>query len=126
VNANTVVAVVEDDPSDENYKPLQENLRRLRAMTDQDGKPLHIVTLPMPRPVFYESQRLPACYANFYIGNGVVLVPTFQDANDEKALAILQALFPDRRVVGITSIDLIWGLGSFHCVTQQQPIGRIR
>jgi agmatine deiminase len=121
VNPTTIVTVVEDDPADENYKPLQENLRRLRTMTDQDGQPLRVVTLPMPRPIYHDGQRLPACYANFYIANGVVLVPTFEDANDVLALSTLQSLFPDRRVVGIPSLDLIWGLGAFHCVTQQQP-----
>jgi agmatine deiminase len=123
VNTTTVVTVVEDDPADANFKPLQDNLRRLRGMTDQDGQPLKLVTLPMPRPLYHEGQRLPACYANFYIGNSVVLVPTFDDPNDEPALATLQTLFPDRRVAGIAAIDLIWGLGAFHCVTQQQPIG---
>lgn len=123
VDPQTVVAVVEQDPADPNYRPLQENLRRLSRMTDQDGQPLRVVTLPMPRPIFNEGQRLPACYANFYIANGVVLVPTFLDPNDEKALETLQSLFPSRQVVGIPSVDLIWGLGSFHCVTQQQPCG---
>jgi len=121
VNPTTVVAVVEDDPADENHKPLTENLRRLRTMTDQDGKALRIVTLPMPRPVFHGGQRLPACYANFYVANAIVLVPTFDDPADARAIEILQRLFPDRRVVGIPSLDLIWGLGAFHCITQQQP-----
>jgi agmatine deiminase len=121
VGPSTVVTAVEDDPADENYKSLQENLRRLRSMTDQDGRPLRIVTLPMPRPVYYKDQRLPACYANFYIANGIVLVPTFEDSTDTHALTTLQQLFSDRRVVGIPSLDLIWGLGAFHCVTQQQP-----
>jgi agmatine deiminase len=121
VNPTTVVAVAEEDPADENFKPLQENLARLRAMTDQDGAPLRIVTLPMPRPIWHEGQRLPACYANFYIANRVVLLPTFEDPNDRRAIDTLQTLFPGRRVIGIPSLDLIWGLGSFHCVTQQQP-----
>jgi agmatine deiminase len=121
VAPSTVVAVVEQDPVDENYHNLQENLARLHAMTDQDGRPLRIVPLPMPRPIFYRGQRLPACYANFYIANGVVLLPTFDDPADRVAQATLQELFPDRQVIGIPSLDLIWGLGAFHCVTQQQP-----
>jgi agmatine deiminase len=123
VNPTTVVTVVEDDPADENYRVLQDNLRRLHAMTDQDGQPLRIVTLPMPRAIYHEGQRLPACYANFYIANGVVLLPLFDDPADSRALATLQELFSDRRVVGIPARDLIWGLGAFHCVTQQQPAG---
>jgi agmatine deiminase len=121
VNPTTVVAVEEEDPADENYEPLQENLRRLRAMTDQNGRPLKIETLPMPAPVYHADQRLPACYANFYIANGLVLVPTFNDPHDARAIATLERLLPDRRVVGIPSLDLIWGLGAFHCITQQQP-----
>ena len=121
VNSTTIVTIVEDDPADQNYKPLQENLRRLQSMTDQDGGPLRIVPLPMPRPVYYKDQRLPASFANFYIANGVVLVPTFDDPTDTRALTTLQELFSDRRVVGIPSLDLIRGLGAFHCVTQQQP-----
>jgi agmatine deiminase len=123
VNATTVVTVVEEDPADDNYEPLQENLRRLRTMTDQDGRPLQVETLPMPRPIYHEGQRLPACYANFYIANKVVVAPTFNDPRDARAMAILERLFPDRRVVGIPSLELIWGLGAFHCVTQQQPNG---
>jgi agmatine deiminase len=121
VNPTTVVAVVEEDSADENYEPLQENLRRLRTMSDQDGRPLDIETLPMPRPIYHAGQRLPACYANFYIANELVLVPTFNDPNDSRAIATLERLFPDRQVVGILSLDLIWGLGAFHCITQQQP-----
>ncbi len=121
VNPTTVVTVVEDDASDENFAPLQENLRRLRTMADQSGKPLTVVTLPMPRPKYHEGQRLPACYANFYIANGVVLVPTFDDAADAQAVATLQQLFPDHRIAGVPSLDLIRGLGAIHCVTQQQP-----
>ena len=124
VNPTTVVAVIEDDPADENYKPLQENLRRLRSMTDQDGRVLRIVPLPMPRPISHGGQRLPAFYANFYIANDVVLVPTFDDPNDTRALTTLQQLFSDRRVVGVPALDLIWGLGALHCITQQQPIWR--
>jgi len=86
-----------------------------------DGRPLQIIELPMPSPVIYEDCRLPASYANFYIGNEVVVVPVFDDANDAKALEIIQGCFPDRRVVGINSVDIIWGLGSFHCLSQQEP-----
>lgn len=121
VNPTTVVTVVEEDPQDENYQLLQDNLRRLRSMKDQDGRPLTIVTMPMPGPVVYEGQRLPASYANFYIGNGVVLVPSYRHANDQRAMDILKKCFPDRRIVGIEATELVWGLGAFHCVTQQQP-----
>jgi agmatine deiminase len=121
VDDQTVVTVVEDNPSDENYEPLQKNLERLRHMTDQDGSPLRVVTLPMPRGVWHEGQRLPASYANFYIANGVVLLPTYDPARDGEALGILQQLFPSREVVGIDCTDLVWGLGAFHCVTQQWP-----
>ena len=121
VSLDTVVTAVESDPKDTNYEPLRENLRRLRAATDQDGKPLAIVELPMPAPVAFEGRRLPASYGNFYIANGVVLVPVFNDPNDRVALDILADLFPDREVVGIYSGDLIWGFGAMHCMTQQQP-----
>jgi agmatine deiminase len=97
------------------------NYDRLRRMTDQDGEPLRVVTLPMPAPVHDEGQRLPASYANFYIANGVVLVPVFDDPHDAAALQTLQPLFPGRRVVGLRARKLLWGLGAFHCVTQQQP-----
>ena len=117
----TVVTVLEEDPRDENHEPLQDNLKRLRSMTDQDGRPLRIVTLPMPRPLYQEDQRLPASYANFYIANGVVLLPAYDAARDEPARATLQALFPTRRVVLIDAVDLVWGLGAFHCVSQQWP-----
>jgi agmatine deiminase len=120
----TVVAVVEDDPADENYKPLQENLERLRGMTDLDGRKLEVVPLPMPDPVVCDGQRLPASYANFYIANDRVLVPTFNDPADRKALGMLAELFPKRTVVGIHAVDLVWGLGTLHCLTQQQPRGQ--
>lgn len=123
VGPRTVVAAVEEDPTDENYKPLRENLKLLKGMKDQEGRPLEIVPLPMPGPLFYQNQRLPASYANFYIGNGVVLAPLFDHPNDEKALAVLKKIFPTRRIVGINATDLVWGLGAFHCVTQQQPSG---
>ena len=119
-----VVAVVESNPDDANYQPLRENLRRLRAMTEQDGRPLDIVELPMPRPLFFNGYRLPASYANFYVANQVVLVPTFNDLNDRTALDILQKLFPGREVVGIHCVDFAWGFGTIHCSTQQQPKAR--
>jgi agmatine deiminase len=120
----TVVAAVEDDPADANHTPLQDNLQRLRLMTDLQGRPLTVHTLPMPRPVYFRSQRLPASYANFYIANDRVLVPTFNDPADRRALEVLAGLFPDREVVGIHALDLVWGLGTLHCLTQQQPAGR--
>ncbi|HZY89651.1 MAG TPA: agmatine deiminase family protein [Gemmataceae bacterium] len=119
----TVVTVVEEDPRDANHEPLRENLERLRGMTDQDGRPLEVHTLPMPGPVVFDGQRLPASYANFYVANDRVLVPTFNDANDRRALAVLAGLFPGRTVVGIHAVDLVWGLGTLHCLTQQQPAG---
>lgn len=123
VNEDTVVTVVEEDENDENYHLLQENLELLKTMKLQDGKPLNIVELPMPKAVIHEDQRLPASYANFYIANKSVIVPTFRDeVNDPKALAILSKCFPDREVIGIDSTDLIWGLGSFHCLSQQEPL----
>jgi agmatine deiminase len=121
VAPDTVVTAVENDPSDVNYAPLQDNLRRLRAASDQDGNTLTVIELPMPRPVLFEGRRLPASYANFYIANGIVLVPVFNDPNDRIALNVLSELFPDREVVGIYSGDLIWGFGAVHCMTQQQP-----
>lgn len=121
VNENTVVTVVEEDPEDENYQLLQENLKILKNLKLENGGPLHIVELPMPKPVIYEDQRLPASYANFYISNEKVIVPIFNDENDAKALEILEGCFPGRKVVGINSVDLIWGLGSFHCLSQQEP-----
>jgi agmatine deiminase len=121
VDPSTVITVVESNRRDENYDRLQANYERLRRMTDQDGRALRLVTLPMPEPVFYEGQRLPASYANFYIANGVVLVPVFDDPYDAAALRTLQELFPRRRVVGINARAMVWGLGAFHCVTQQQP-----
>ena len=117
----TVVAAVERDRSDANYEPLRENLRRLRQMQDERGRKLRVVPLPMPAPVYFNGQRLPASYANFYIANGLVLVPTFNDPNDRVALHTLARLFPDRRVVGIYSGDLVLGLGTLHCLTMQQP-----
>ena len=123
VGLRTVVAVVEHDPTDANYAALQENLERLRGMTDEEGRRLEIVELPMPRPVVFDGQRLPASYANFYIANGIVLVPTFSDPADRVALGILAELFPDREVIGIPARDLVWGLGTLHCLSQQEPAG---
>ncbi len=121
VNPTTVVTIIEDDPRDSNYPALQENLALLKSMTDQDGRPLRVETLPMPAPVFFNKQRLPASYANFYIANKLVLVPTFNDPNDRPALNTLAALFPDREVAGIHCRDLVLGLGTIHCMTQQLP-----
>jgi agmatine deiminase len=121
VNPTTVVTVIENDPSEANYQPLQENLALLREMKDQDGRPLRIETLPMPEPVYFDMQRLPASYANFYIANQLVLVPTFNDALDATALTKIAALFPERKVVGIACLDLVLGLGTLHCMTQQEP-----
>ncbi len=121
VNLTTVVTVVEENRSDANYGPLQENLARLRGMRTESDQPLRVVTLPMPAPVFFDGQRLPASYANFYIANRLVLVPTFNDPNDRVALNTLAQLFPDRSVVGIACRDLVLGLGTLHCMSQQQP-----
>jgi len=121
VSPDTVVTVVESDPTDSNYEPLRENIRRLRAASTEVGKSLSIIELPMPQPVIFEKRRLPASYANFYIANGLVLVPVFNDPNDRFALDILADLFPDREIVGIYSGDLVWGFGTLHCMTQQQP-----
>ncbi|SDF21060.1 agmatine deiminase [Mucilaginibacter pineti] len=121
VNEDTVVTVVEENPADENYHILQENLETLKTMRLINGKQLNIVELPMPDAVIHEDTRLPASYANFYIGNSAVVVPTYRSKNDDKALQIIQQCFPDREVVGIDSTDIIWGLGSFHCLSQQEP-----
>jgi agmatine deiminase len=121
VAADTVLTVVEPNRSDANYELLQENLRRLRAATDLQGRKLQIVELPLPRPVIFRGQRLPASYANFYIANNLVLVPTFNDPHDRVALDILAGIYPARDIVGIHCGDFIWGLGAIHCMTQQQP-----
>jgi len=122
VAEDTLVTVIEEDPTDENYKPLQDNLSRLKSMKDQDGRPLKIVTLPMPGPVLDdEGGRLPASYANFYIANRVVLLPLYRHSNDQKAMEILRGLFPRRQIVGIECNELVFGLGAIHCATQQQP-----
>ena len=124
VSPDTVITAVESRPNRRQLRPLRENVRRLRAATDQNGKPLTIVELPMPAPVIFEKRRLPTSYANFYIANGIVLVPVFNDPNDRVALDILANAFPHREVVGIYSGDLIWGFGAMHCMTQQQPAVR--
>jgi agmatine deiminase len=118
---DTVVIASEQDPREVNYEPLSENLALLREAKDQHGRPLRVETLPMPQPVFFDGPRLPASYANFYIANGLVLVPTFNDPNDRIALNKLAELFPDRRIIGIAATDLVLGLGTLHCMTQQQP-----
>ncbi|HVZ57316.1 MAG TPA: agmatine deiminase family protein [Chitinophagaceae bacterium] len=121
VREDTVLAVVEENRQDDNYALLQHNLDQLRRMRLPDGRPLQIVELPMPDPVFWEGQRLPASYANFYIANHAVIVPTYRCSKDDRALQIIQDCFPGRAVVGIDSTDIIWGLGSFHCLSQQEP-----
>ena len=121
VDPYTVVLCQEPNPSDENHRPLAENRERLEGMRGEDGRKVGIVPLPMPAPLYFDGQRLPASYANFYICNSVVLVPTFNDPNDRVALGILSELFPDRTVVGVHAVDLVWGFGTIHCLTQQQP-----
>ncbi len=121
VAADTVVTVLEPSRADTNYEPLQNNLNRLRAATDLQGCKLRIVALPLPRPVIFQGRRLPASYANFYVANNLVLVPTFNDPNDRVALNTLADLFPGREIAGIHCGDFIWGLGAIHCMTQQQP-----
>jgi agmatine deiminase len=123
VAPNTVVTMIETNEQSENYSPLHANLGRLKNARASDGKKLEIVEIPMPRPVIFEDRQLPASYANFYIANGLVLVPVFNDPNDRIALNALAELFPGREIVPIYSGDLIWGLGALHCMTQQQPAG---
>ncbi len=125
VNADTIVLAVEEDPLDENHARSMDNLRRLElASRATDIGPLQVVTLPYPRPVIMNGERLPASYANFYTANGVVLVPTFNDPNDRLALNTLAEVMPSHRIVGIHAVDLVWGLGTLHCLTQQEPLGR--
>ncbi len=119
-----VLLAHEDDPADENHRRSLDNLRRLGAARDAGGGPLRVVTLPCPRQVTMDGVRLPASYANFYIANGVVLVPTFNDRNDRVALDTIAGCFPDREIIGIHAVDLVWGLGTLHCLTQQQPARR--
>ncbi len=121
VNKNTVVLVQEENPNDPNYLPLKENRERLEGVSLQQGESLNIVALPMPAPVIFKGERLPASYANFYFSNYAVLVPTFNDPNDKGALGILSELITDRPVIGIHAIDLVWGLGTLHCLTHEQP-----
>lgn len=124
VNPTTVALASEDDPGDENFDVLQSLHGELSDLTDQDGRPFDLVKLPMPQAKFLQGQRLPASYCNFYIANGVVIVPQFDDAADEVARATLKDLFPNRDIRGLPSLDISWGLGSFHCLTQQQPAWR--
>lgn len=121
VNPTTVVLCQERNVADDNHRTLAENFERLEAATLEDGSKIEVIPLPMPAPLYFEGRRLPASYANFYIGNAAVLVPTFNDPNDRVALGILNELFPDRSVVGIHAVDLVWGFGTLHCLTQQQP-----
>ena len=121
VDQHTVITMIEEDESDENHQPLKKNLQRLKKMQTQDGKPLKIVEIPMPDPVFFQNERLPASYANFYVGNETVLLPAFNQEGDLKAEEIMQDCFPSREIIRIDSTDLLWGLGSFHCLTQQEP-----
>ena len=121
INADTVLAVVEENKNDENYGLLQRNLNQLKQMRLLNGKQLNIVELPMPDEMFYKDQRLPCSYANFYIANKSVIVPTYRCKKDDAALRIIQNCFPDRKVIGIDSTEIIWGLGSFHCLSQQEP-----
>ncbi len=121
VGPRTVVLCQEENPADANYGPLRENRERLESALLEDGSRPEVVALPMPAPLTFAGQRLPATYANFYIANAAVLVPTFNDPNDRKALGILSELITDRPVVGIHAVDLIWGLGALHCLTREQP-----
>jgi agmatine deiminase len=121
VGPRTVVLCQEKNPADLNCQPLQENWERARNMRLEDGSKLEVVPLPMPEPLYLDGQRLPASYANFYVSNAALLVPTFNDPQDRIALGTLAEIFPDRPVVGIHAVDLVWGLGTLHCLTQQQP-----
>jgi agmatine deiminase len=121
VSVKTVVLCRSSDPDDVNYAPLEENRERLETMRLEDGGRVEVVSLPMPRPLLFDGRRLPASYANFYISNAAVLVPTFNDPNDRKALGILSELITDRPVIGIHAVDLVWGLGTLHCLTHEQP-----
>jgi agmatine deiminase len=121
VSADTILVAVEEDPADDNHTRSMDNLKRLKRAAREASQPLRIVTLPFPRPVIMNGERLPASYANFYIANGLVIVPTFNDPNDRIALNTLASLMPGRYVVGIHAVDLVWGLGTLHCLTQQEP-----
>lgn len=122
INEDTVLTVVEENTKDENYELLQQNLKQLKRMRLLNGKQLNIIELLMPDELTYEEQRLPCSYANFYIANKSVIVPTFRSDKDDKAIQVIQDCFPDRNVAGIDSTDIIWGLGSFHCLSQQEPL----
>jgi agmatine deiminase len=122
VGPRTLVLCQEKDPSDQNYSALCENRERLQEARLEDGSRPEVVSLPMPAPLYFKGRRLPASYANFYIGNAAVLVPTFNDPGDRLALGLLAELIPDRPVIGIHAVDLVWGLGTIHCLTQQQPV----
>ena len=122
VNPTTIVTVMERDPNDENFEVLQLNQKRLQEARDAHGEPFQVVELPMPRPLVFEGVRLPASYANFYIATDLVLVPTFNDPSDREALKILANVFPERDVVGVHAVDLVWGLGTLHCLTRDQPL----
>lgn len=124
VASDTLITVLEGDAQDPNYNPLAENFERLKKMRDPQGKPFEVLSLPMPKPLLWKGEHLPASYANFYIANEVVLVPVFEDPQDEKALSILQKCFPERKVIGLDCRELLIGLGGIHCVTQQQPKAR--
>jgi agmatine deiminase len=121
VRPGVVVLAQEPNAEDENHAVLAENFERLQGMTDAKGRTITVVKLPMPAPLAFDGMRLPASYANFYIANGIVLVPTFNDPNDRKALGILSELFPERQVVGIHAVDLVWGLGTLHCLSHEEP-----
>jgi agmatine deiminase len=125
VDPTTVVAAVEEDRDDENYTALRKNFERLKQATDSEGRPLEVIPLPMPRPLYHGGQRMPASYANFYIANGSVIVPQYDDPADRQVVELLQRLFPDRQVRGLRAVDLAWGLGAFHCITQQQPVAHL-
>lgn len=125
VGERTVVVASEDDPHDENYQPLAALSRQLRAMHDQDGRPLEVVPLPMPRPKYCDGQRMPASYANFYIINKAVIVPQYGDRADDAACEVLSGVFPDRQIIGVPALDLVWGLGAFHCLSQQEPLATL-
>jgi agmatine deiminase len=126
INPTTLVLIREENPADINYRPLAENWERVRDFRLEDGSRPEVVPLPMPGPLFFDGERLPASYANFYVSNATVIVPTFNDPNDRKALGILAELFPDRTVVGIHAVDLVLGFGTLHCLTQQEPAGGAR
>jgi agmatine deiminase len=121
VGPHTVVAALEENPDDPNSAPLRENFDRLRRFTDQDNQPLDVIALPMPRPMHFEGQRLPASYCNFYMANGVAIVPQFDDPSDSRVVEVLGKLLPGRKIIGLAAGDLAWGLGAFHCITQQEP-----